>query len=303
MGGKYNEDNRPKGKAGDLGRKRPSGLTMKMQETFDINHIRCSHNTTLGHEMEAMHIHDVYEIYMSQCSGIKFLVNDRIYELECGDVMLFANTDLHKVSVPPKSLYQRHVITFPPQLLPREDRAELLACFNREDERMSHRIRMNAEAQNTFLALLKELEEEERQKDLKEMGQRLALCRILLFLNRICRENPQTIPASLRSQDGRIRAVMEYVDMHYSRQITLDELSGLCYLNKHYLCRLFRRETGFCIQDYIVYRRLSAALTLLREGKSVSATAQLSGFQSDSYFITTFKKHFGVTPRRYEYQE
>jgi len=96
-----------------------------------------------------------------------------------------------------------------------------------------------------------------------------------------------------------IRIVLEYIDDNYIHQPSLDELAKLCYLNKYYLCRLFRQETGFSIGDYITYRRMSAAMKLLRKGESISNVARLSGFKSDTYFITSFKKNFGTTPYQY----
>lgn len=249
--------------------------------------------------MESMHIHDVYEIYVVQSDGINFLVNDRIYELASGDVMLFTDTDLHKVSVPPKCRYERYVVTFAPHLLPEENRDALLACFAGGQIRRNHRLQFTPAEQQTFLALLQALEAEHRQQTLQDLGMQLALSRMLVFLNRICQNQskPETPPN--HTWDPRIRAVMEHIDKHYNQPLALEDLAELCFLNKYYLCRLFRRQTGFCMQDYIAYRRLSAATALLREGKSISETAQASGFHSDTFFITTFKKHFGITPYRY----
>ena len=252
--------------------------------------------------MESMHIHDAYEIYMVQSSGVKFLVNGQIYELDCGDVMLFTNRDLHKVSVPQDSRYERHIITFPPHILPEKERAELLMCFERGDGRYCHKVQLTSQEQKTLLNLIQALEEEGPQQKFSKLGQQLELCRILLFLNRARCERQQPNVASTYCTDSRIRKVLEYVDANYEQQITLDELGHLCYLNKYYLCRLFRQETGFCVNEYITYRRLSVAVMLLRKGESVSAAARLSGFKSDSFFITTFKKHFGKTPYQYVHQ-
>lgn len=271
---------------------------MKMQSVFKTGTIQCKQNISVDYEMPAMHIHDVYEIYMAQSSGVNFLVNNCLYELECGDVMLFSNRDLHKVSVSEKSLYKRYVITFPPELFREKEQSALLTCFDDTKDQRNHRLRLTLNEQKTLIELINILQDEQRQTHFGELGQQMALGRILVFLNRIFIEQQQA-PVPAQSQDMRIRKVLEYVDKNYSRHISLDELGNLCYLNKHYLCRLFKKETSFCMNDYIVYRRLSAAVMLLRKGESVSNTARISGFASDTHFITTFKKHFGTTPYRY----
>ena len=271
-----------------------------MQSVFKTGEITCNQTVSESYEMKTMHVHDVYEIYMAQSKGVKFLVNDRLYELEVGDVMLFSNKDLHKVSVPQSEVYKRYVITFSPEIFFEDERSVLLACFDKDAYgRRDHRLRLTSEEQDTLKALIEALMDERSQSDLSKLGQSLALGRILVFLNRICNSVEYSEVSPTRSRDTRVLAVLEYIDENYDRSITLDELSKHCYLNKYYMCRLFNRETGFCIHDYLIYRRLSAALRLLQKGVSVSQTARLSGFASDTFFITTFKKHFGMTPTQY----
>ncbi len=274
-------------------------MIMKMQPVFKTGQIHCRQTTSETYEMKAMHIHDVYEIYMAQSDGVKFLVNDRLYDLERGDVMLFSNKDLHKVSVPDTAPYKRYVITFAPELLFENARPTLLACFEDVCGSRSHRVRLTPKEQAVLISLMQALQDEQYQTELSELGQQLALCRILVFLNRVYCKRQQQAPMPVRCRDMRIGKVLEYIDNNYSQKIALDELSDLCYLNKHYLCRLFKRETGFCMNDYIVYRRLSAAVLMLKKGESVSVTARLCGFTSDTFFITTFKKQFGMTPHQY----
>ncbi len=274
---------------------------MKMQAVWDSGSIRCAKSSTVGDVMASMHIHDVYEIYMVLSNGVKYFVNDRIYTLEPGDVMLLDSMDLHMAHIPPDARYERYVITFPPQLLPEADRAALLECFAGGEQR-EHRLTLTPPEQSEFEVLAQALLQEQEQPVLGELGQRLALERLLVFLNRISRRL-QLLPQPGCGQDPRIRAVLSHIDAHFRGPVTLEELSALCYLNRHYLCRLFKRETGFCIHDYITYRRLACAIRLLCGGESVAAAARLSGFGSDTFFITTFKKTIGTTPSRYARQQ
>lgn len=275
---------------------------MKMQAVYETDGISCTRATTIGHGMKAMHVHDVYEVYTVLSSGVKCFVNDRIYTLEPGDVMLFSSADLHRSSVPPDVLYDRYVVTFPPRPLLQHGGEKLLECFEAVRAGGSHRLTLSAQEQQTLLGLLRALEAEAKQPVEAALGQWLALGQVLLFLGRAYRRAVQTLPAVRPGHNPQVRTVLEYIDVNFRQPVTLDELSALCYLNKHYLCRLFRRETGFCIHDYITYRRLACAVSLLRAGESVSAAAGASGFGSDTFFITTFKKHLGVTPHRYACQ-
>ena len=100
-------------------------------------------------------------------------------------------------------------------------------------------------------------------------------------------------------EDRRINEIMDYIRNNCNYPISLDMLSEKFYLNKYYLCRMFKAKTGFGISDYIESCRLSNAIPLLREGVPVSTVALKTGFGSDTYFISTFKKNLGTSPKQY----
>ena len=253
---------------------------------------------SMGYEMTAMHLHDDYEIYMSLSPNVRFFVNDRVYLLEQGDVMLFSNNDLHKVSVPPDRPYRRCVITFPHEVFRQRigDGAHLLTCF---DNTSCRRLRLSAGEQAYFLELAERIRQESENPEFSQAGQWLYLGELLLLLCRISRKSQ---PVSFPDQRGSLTCsdnVIRYIDEHYMENITLEALSARCFLNKSYLCRLFKRETGFHIHDYLTYRRISRAMELLQAGESVSRAAQRTGFSSDTFFIRVFRQHLNMTPYQY----
>ena len=250
---------------------------MKALDVYASDTVTCHLSQSVGYEMEAMHIHDVYEIYMALSDQVRFFVNNGMYLLEENDIILFKNNDLHKVSVPQQKLYSRYIITFPPDVLCTQfsQAKTLLTCFDWENDGSRH-LKLTAEEQARFLSLAQEMEQEKIQ-------------------SRCSKENPVNDAGNF----VHIQKVLQYIDENYTDNISLDTLSSYCFLNKSYLCRLFKRETGFHIHDYIVYRRLSQAMLLLRNGESVNNAARLSGFSSDTFFITVFRQQLGMTPYQY----
>ena len=67
-----------------------------------------------------------------------------------------------------------------------------------------------------------------------------------------------------------------------------------------YLGRLFKKETGMCIGDYINLRRLEIAKELLAstDDKIISISSSV-GFNNVTYFNRLFKKQTGLTPLQY----
>ncbi|MBB3110111.1 two-component system response regulator YesN [Paenibacillus phyllosphaerae] len=82
-----------------------------------------------------------------------------------------------------------------------------------------------------------------------------------------------------------------------------DEIASVVYLNPDYLTRLFKKETGMSLSDYIQQQRIAYAKRLLRTtSRQVSDIATMAGYSNLSYFSTLFKKSVQLTPAEYRKQ-
>lgn len=81
-------------------------------------------------------------------------------------------------------------------------------------------------------------------------------------------------------------------------QHTLDSVSARVGISPFHLARVFHARTGFSIHQYLLRVRMARALLALGDGEtSLSRLALTLGFCSHSHFATTFRRHFGVSPR------
>ena len=96
-----------------------------------------------------------------------------------------------------------------------------------------------------------------------------------------------------------VRKCVSYIDKNLHSKITLECLAVECGLSKDYLSQLFKKITGFTVTEYIKKRRLTSAKMLLDRGTTLSDAAYGLGFCSESYFISCFKKEYGITPKEY----
>ena len=71
------------------------------------------------------------------------------------------------------------------------------------------------------------------------------------------------------------------------------------FLSPNYFGDLIRQATGETATSIIRNFVMQRASSLLHEGKTVSETSDLLGFEYPQHFTRTFKKHFGVTPREF----
>lgn len=97
---------------------------------------------------------------------------------------------------------------------------------------------------------------------------------------------------------------MDYIYDHLHTRITLTELAAFCGLSESYLSRLFRKETGSSVSEYISTKKIRAASNMLRfSDYSVAEIASILAFPSQSYFTKVFKKEYSMTPSEYRNRE
>lgn len=97
-----------------------------------------------------------------------------------------------------------------------------------------------------------------------------------------------------------VTVCLDYIYDHLHSKITLDTLADIANMSPSYLSRLFHKEVGATITQYITKKRIEAAGNLLKYSEySYVDIANYLCFSSESHFIQTFKKHTGYTPRVY----
>lgn len=92
----------------------------------------------------------------------------------------------------------------------------------------------------------------------------------------------------------------DYIGRHFREKIYLGDLARNLGISPSYLSRLFKKETGTCLQDYINDVRLERAANLLiYSEESIPKIAEYVNFPSQSYFGKLFKEKMHMTPRQY----
>ena len=93
---------------------------------------------------------------------------------------------------------------------------------------------------------------------------------------------------------------LDYIYDNLHTSLSLENLAELTGLSASYLSRLFKKEVGMPVSEYITRKKLEAAANMLRySDASVLTISDYLCFGSESYFIQTFKKYNGCTPKVY----
>ncbi len=93
---------------------------------------------------------------------------------------------------------------------------------------------------------------------------------------------------------------LDYIYDHLHTRITVQELANRLNINASYLSRLFKKEVGTSISDYILSKKIETARNMLIYSTYSSAEiATILAFPSQSYFTEVFRKKSGLTPVKY----
>ncbi len=132
----------------------------------------------------------------------------------------------------------------------------------------------------------------------REDGYRVMGGAFLLF-DALIRCNAAPPPAPEKPAGEYVHRAVEYIRYHYYRPITVSELCALVGVERSYLCRLFKAQTGKSPQAYILAYKLDAARMLLQDGNlSVAQAARSVGYEDQSAFSKLYKKRFGIAPKQ-----
>ena len=94
--------------------------------------------------------------------------------------------------------------------------------------------------------------------------------------------------------------MLDYIHLNYQKDLSVQELADLCYINYNYAGQLFRQETGETINNFLMRIRMDKASELLRNTTlSIADVAAETGYRDYFYFAKIFKKHWGTTPSIY----
>ena len=89
----------------------------------------------------------------------------------------------------------------------------------------------------------------------------------------------------------------EFIGENFAHPLTIPIVAKAIAINEQKLKDGFKRCFGVTVNDYVVEKRLEAAIRLLKTGKhTVQEVTWMVGYSHTGYFIELFRKHYGISP-------
>lgn len=95
--------------------------------------------------------------------------------------------------------------------------------------------------------------------------------------------------------------IIEYINQHYyDSQISANLMAERLSISTQYFSKIFNEFTGSSLPEYVNNIRLERAKEMLIENKDmdICEIANKVGYRSNTYFTTSFKRRYGVTPSK-----
>lgn len=101
--------------------------------------------------------------------------------------------------------------------------------------------------------------------------------------------------------NGIVEKVKRYIAVHLDEEdMSRETIAKFAFLNPDYLSRLFKKETGMSLSEYLLMQRIKKAQELLETTDiNVSAVVMEVGYSNFSHFSKMFKKMTGYRPVDY----
>ncbi len=253
-----------------------------------------------------MHIHDCYEIYFSISGGRQFLIDNRFYDIQPGDIFFINQYESHYLSKLDQAMHERFLLTIHPDYMRSisSEQTDLNLCFQHRAGDVSHRLHLTLEEQNRFRYFVHKLTGFSGfGADLEEKA---VFTELMVFLNRIFyhKMNPQAAPEPEPAEENgayhtQVDEILTFINLNIENPLSIEDLSSHFFLSSSYLCRIFKAATGTTINKYITAKRITVAKSLLSSGCSVTETCERCGFNDYSNFLKAFTKAVGLSPKKY----
>ncbi len=232
------------------------------------------------------HYHNTLEIYYLKEGECNYFIDNKIYEVKVGDIVLIPDGIIHKTNY----ISHRHTRTLincsmkfvPPSVVPMLPNLIYIyrnPGIRQEVERILNKIGEEYESVSPF-----------RDESLLCYTNELLL---LLAKNAGTKEN-------MNSGNVFVEETVKYIQENYMNKITLADIAKMRSVSVEHLSRSFKKETGLGFSEYVTLLRLQKAEYMLKNepGKTICEIAYSCGFNDSNYFSDRFKKTYGISPSK-----
>lgn len=247
-------------------------------------------------EMDQSHVHDFYEIYYLVSGTRRYFIDDSIYTINKGDIVVIPEGTIHRTTYNNEKVHERMDCKFSRAYIDDipEAKAEFLRLFKDSPVLPLH----SAHREYVERILNNIRSEYENPDEFSEENARALIHQLVICLIRLKKMQDTNVESDLT--DSLMQEAARYIRSNFSSPLTLEAVAGHINISPTYFSKKFKAATGFGYREYLVNVRLQEAARLLLEtGLSITEIALKCGFNDSNYFGDVFRKAKGISPMNY----
>lgn len=98
-----------------------------------------------------------------------------------------------------------------------------------------------------------------------------------------------------------VKEAKRYVQENIAEPLTVERIAAKFFVSPDHLTRLFKKQQGQTLIDYIINQRMILAKTLIEKNElTITMISAKVGYNNYSYFTKIFKRVYGESPREYQ---
>ena len=236
------------------------------------------------HEID-LHTHAEFELYINLSGDVSFLVENVLYPLSRGDVIIARPGELHHCVYRSEKPHKLFWILF--------DSEKNNAVFDfLQPTFCENYISPREDLREELLELCKKLHSD----PLSPEEQLYSFFRIFAIL----RESKGSSPDPKGNLPWDLSKIIDYINQHIHEEITVAEIARSFYISQSTLERRFKQALHVTPLEFIRRKKILLAAQMLQAGGSVLNVGTDLGYNDISYFIELFKRYFNCTPHEYK---
>lgn len=260
--------------------------------------IQFTHKRSMDrHENHVLHLNNHLEVYIYVKGNHKYIVENRIYELKRGDIILINPREVHKALPTEPCQYERFYLLIDEHCFDGFAYNPLKILLQSSPD-TSNLISPSPQVREQILQLLYGISDCFARK---QNRQTQALGSVLQLLDICNQQRVQEVPSAnyTASVPELLEKILSYVAENTATIQYTTQIAHALGMSPQYLSSYFSKHIGTSLSVYIQTKKIALAKELLSKGADVTAACFDSGFNDCSYFIRVFKKQVGVTPLHY----
>lgn len=243
------------------------------------------------------HWHYSVEIIVAIENTYTVHVKDTEYVLNPGDIMIIPAGELHELVAPESG--SRLVCLFDYEVISQLSGFAKLSPFISQP--MCIRRNDTSPLYNRSISLIKQIAREyAEQNPFFELVIYTRLISLFVIIGRSDSEDESLIDSKQSKLNKRLSIAFEYIDSHYTEDLSLDKVASIAGFSKFHFTRMFKECSGQNFHEYLSFKRVQASETLLlKPNYSITEVAFGAGFSSLSTFNRAFKAVNKCSPTEY----